>query len=607
MDAQINRLAPEIEPHIGTGRSPYSWPDGLVRGRRRTDAAPRAAGDGELRMIAESTNETAGARRTRPSRRQILGWGAAAGAALAAGRVVAGPAGSALAQPAPKGAGGPLPMSGQAPAELAAFDRVMTEQIDTLAPEIEAYIDTGMKAFDIPGLAVGIVCDDRLAYAKGFGVGTKGGAPVDTKTVFQIGSTTKSFLATTLAIGVDRKLLAWDDHVIDLYPDFQLMDAWVTREFRVFDLLAQRSGLPASANDMVGILGAEQPAMIRSLRYVEPVSSFRSTFAYINIAHMVAQRIVAARFGAASWEAVVDTEIFGPLRMRDSSMTAEAIEAAANHAVGHRWAPDGTVEVPFTPIFPYEFGGAGAINSTVEDMASWLRLQLSGGRFEGAEIVSAENLTVTKTPRIAISDKLSYAMGWVVQTTPHGQIVWHNGGTTSFGAYMGTVLDAGIGVIVLTNANNVGMPDAIGEWILDRLIGNPMVDHLATKLAAAKAGFEATEKVFAGSEARRPSPLPALAAGAYVNPAFGGATATNDGDALEVELTATGATLRLEPWDGGVCTVTLIPEGRFAAVAANLGPSPIGFAQFQANKDGVVDRFRLFLQMDGQGYDFTRA
>ena len=174
--------------------------------------------------------------------------------------------------------------------DAARADPATDARIEALVPDLEAYIDAGMKAFDNPGLAIGIVSGDRLVYAKGFGVREKGGEPVDTTTVFQIGSTTKAFLATTMAIGVDRKKLAWDDRVVDLYPDFQMKDAWVTREFRVFDLLAQRSGLPPYANDIVGLLGADQPAMIRSLRYVEPVSSFRSTFAYTNITHMLAQR-----------------------------------------------------------------------------------------------------------------------------------------------------------------------------------------------------------------------------------------------------------------------------------------------------------------------------
>ena len=169
----------------------------------------------------------------------------------------------------------------------------------------------------------------------------KGGEPVDPGTVFQIGSTTKAFLATTMAIAVDRGGLAWDDRVVDLDPDFQMKDPWVTREFRVFDMIAQRSGLPPYANDFVGLLGFDQPAMIRSLRHVEPVSSFRSTFAYTNITHMLAQRVVAQAMGAEDWDDVVRAEIFEPLGMTNSSFTADAIEAAADTTSGYLWTREG--------------------------------------------------------------------------------------------------------------------------------------------------------------------------------------------------------------------------------------------------------------------------
>ena len=131
-----------------------------------------------------------------------------------------------------------------------------------------------------------------------------------------------------------------------------MQDPWVTSEFRVADMLAQRSGLPPYANDAVGLLGFDQSAMIRSLRHVEPVSSFRSTFAYTNITHLLAQRVVARAMGEAERDDVVRTEIFAPLGMTDSSFTADAIEATADTTAGYRWTAQGTVEVPFTPIFP---------------------------------------------------------------------------------------------------------------------------------------------------------------------------------------------------------------------------------------------------------------
>ena len=220
----------------------------------------------------------------------------------------------------------------------------------------------------------GIVAGDKLVYSKGWGIRSKsGGEPVDAQTLFQVGSTTKAFLSTTMAIAVDQGKFHWDDRVVDLDPDFQLKDPWVTREFRVFDLLAQRSGLPPYANDALASLGFDENALIHSLRYVEPISSFRSSFAYTNITHTIAGRIVAKAEGAADWNAVLVKELLGPLGMKNSTYTADAIKGAANHAEGHRFAPEGSVQVPFDPFYPYVLGGAGNINSNIEEMARWVR------------------------------------------------------------------------------------------------------------------------------------------------------------------------------------------------------------------------------------------
>ncbi|MEO8714481.1 MAG: serine hydrolase [Acetobacteraceae bacterium] len=481
----------------------------------------------------------------------------------------------------------------------------MTARIDALIPDLEAYIASGMKAFDAPGLAIGIVTGDRLVYAKGFGVrGKSGGGPVDTRTVFQIGSTTKAFLATTMAIGVDHGNFKWDDRVVDLHPDFQLEDPWVTREFRMFDLMAQRSGLPGYANDVLMALGYDEPALIRSLRNVEPVSSFRTTFAYTNVTHLLAGRIVAERAGLADWNTVVRREILDPLGMTETTDSADAIEAAADHARGHRYTPDGSIEVPFTQLSPYAAGAAGAINSSVEDMAKWLRLQLGNGTFEGRRIVSPENLAVIRTPKVAISDKVSYAMGWVIIQTPNGGIVAHNGGTAGFGAYVGLLVDKDVGVVVLTNQQNMGFPDAVGAWTLDRLLGNPPHDDVAETLKKVKAKVADDTKTYAKPADARPFPPLAPLAGNLTNPSFGKAALRPDGDALMLALQATGAELRLEPWNGDIFTIRIVPGGKFAAMAENLGDVPLGFAQFQMDPTGKLGTLRL--SMGGQAFDFSR-
>lgn len=492
-----------------------------------------------------------------------------------------------------------------AAAEATRSENAIEQQINALVPSLEEYVSANMKSFDIPGLAIGIVAGNKLIYAKGFGVRSKGGAAVDTQTLFQIGSVTKAFLSTTMAIAVDRGKLHWDDRIVDLDPEFQLRDPWVTREFRVFDLMAQRSGLPPYANEFLTVFGFDRSARIRSLRYVDPVSSFRSTFAYTNITHVLAGRIIARAEGAAEWNAVLQSEILDPVGMKNTTYTAAAMTASANHAVGHRYTVDGSVEAPLDPI-PYAGDGAGDINSNIEDMAKWVSLQLADGALDGRQIVSPANLAYTRTPKVAISDKAFYALGWIVQQTPNGAIVFHSGITNGFAAIVALQRDRNLGVIVLSNQSGFGMQgEVLGLWILDRLLGNPMVDYGAIALAGAKTRYADDLKQFARPADPQPSPPLAPLAGNFANPAFGKAALRMDAGAATFEFAATGAKLRLDPWNGAVYTATLAADERFAAMAANLGPLPIAFAQFQNDKDGKPTILRLTFS-DGQAYDFKR-
>lgn len=101
--------------------------------------------------------------------------------------------------------------------------------------------------------------------------------------------------------------------------------------------------------------------------------------------------------------------------------------------------------------------------------------------------------------------------------------------------------------------------------------------------------------------------LPPLAslAGNFVDASFGKAALRVDGDALVLELQTAGCQLKLEPWDGDVFTVRVSARGSFIAVAENMGPRPVGFAQLQIDKEGKLGLLRLSFE-DGQAYEFRR-
>lgn len=466
--------------------------------------------------------------------------------------------------------------------------------IEALLPEFEKQVAEGMKAFSVPGVAVGIINDDKLIYAKAFGIRELGKPDqVTPETIFQVGSTTKAFLATTLAQAVDAGRLGWNDPVIDHIPEFQLADPWVTRDFRVLDLAAQRSGLTAYVNDALTMLGYDKQTLVRSLRAAPQLGMFRSDFRYLNIPHVVGGEIVAKVNGMPSWFDSLKTSLLTPLGMTATTATAEAITAAPNHAQGHRLT-DKPVAIPFHPSFPYALGPAGALNSNIPDMARWLRLQLGRGQFEGKVLVSEDNLDVTWTPRVAMNERSSYAVGWVATATPRGRIIWHNGGTAGFGAHAGFLPDGKTGIVILSNLENTGLPDALAMWFYDRVLGNPAVDNVALAAAATKKRREAAQAEAAGFVPGPLSPLAAAFAGSYASPVLGDATVALAGGKLGLTLERTEAQLLLEPNrdDPYLFQARLAPIGVFVAPAEMSGSDPFVRLRFETDAAGKITQMR---------------
>lgn len=466
--------------------------------------------------------------------------------------------------------------------------------IEALLPEFEKQVARGMQEFSAPGLAVGIVHDDKLIYSKGFGVREAGKAePVTPETIFQIGSTTKAFFATTLAQAVDAGRLKWSDHVGDFVPGFQLSDPFVSRDFRILDIAAQRSGLTPYVNDGLAFLGFDKETLFRSMRAAPQVGIFRSDFRYLNIPHLAGGEIVAKVNGAPSWFDSAKASLLDPLGMSATSGTAEAIAQAPNHATGHR-PDDKPVAIPFHAAFPYALGPAGALNSNVPDMAKWLRLQLGRGHFGEKVIVSEENLDVTWTPRVAVNERMSYAVGWLAMATPRGRAIWHNGGTSGFGAHAGFLPDARTGIVILSNIGSPALADALGLWFYDRVLGNPAVDNIGLASAAAKKQREQERQEQAAFVVGPPPANAAAFAATYASPILGDAVVSLVDGKLQLRLDRTDLTMLLAANrdDPNLFQARLAPSGGYEAIVAIVGDTPFVQMRFERDMAGQITQLR---------------
>lgn len=420
----------------------------------------------------------------------------------------------------------------------------------------DRYVEESRQAWGTPGLAVALVADGKVIWSKGYGVRESGKMEaVASDTVFQIGSLSKSFTACLVAIQVDRGKLRWKDRVVDHYPDFRMFDPWVTREFRVEDTMAQRSGQPAYATDLLAFLGGGREELLQAMRLVRPVSSFRSEFAYVNNLWLVSAKLVEKAAGE-SWEQSISSQLFGPLKMSRSSTGSESLFGEANHATPHLRTVRGAKPLPKSWPFTqwvYTYGPAGGVNSTVLDMAQYLLLHLGN-----KSLVSQESLTKLHTPHTWISNQrkeqprsipevapVSYCQGWLRQEMRPYPLIWHNGGTSGCKTVAGFVPEAGIGIVVLSNLADTELPEALMYRFYDLYFGHPDYDY-------SQAFLKAKPKAQAGpkrpAQARPPADLNKYA-GLYRHPVYGLARIEPSGSNLQMTI-APNFKVLLSPWDG---------------------------------------------------------
>src|SRR5271169_3914682 len=201
----------------------------------------------------------------------------------------------------------------------------------------DARVESLREKVGVPGMAIAIVENDKVTFAKGFGIKRIGTSDaVDADTIFPTGSTGKAFTVAALAILVDEGKIGWDDKVIDRLPGFQMYDPWVTREMTIRDLLVHRSGLGLGAGDllMVPRTNLSRAESVRRLRYIKPATSFRSGFAYDNVLYMVAGQLIEAVTGD-TWEKFTGEKVLKAAGMLHSTTDDEPRFANPNRAQPH--------------------------------------------------------------------------------------------------------------------------------------------------------------------------------------------------------------------------------------------------------------------------------
>src|SRR5678816_236263 len=179
---------------------------------------------------------------------------------------------------------------------------------------LDIYVERALKDWKIPGVSVCIVKDGKVVVMKGYGVKEVGSTDkVDDNTLFMIGSNTKAFTATALAMLDAEKKMSLDDKVQKWLPDFKLSDPWVAKETTIRDLLCHRLGFETFQGDFMYFDSDLSLEEVREkFAKVKPLYSFRSRWGYTNAAFMTAGEIIPKVTGK-TWAQFVHDSIFVPV------------------------------------------------------------------------------------------------------------------------------------------------------------------------------------------------------------------------------------------------------------------------------------------------------
>jgi CubicO group peptidase (beta-lactamase class C family) len=401
--------------------------------------------------------------------------------------------------------------------------------ITPLVPDLDAVIFNVMAEWHIPGLAVAVL-QRGAPLLQAFGLrDIDRGTRVDTDTLFAIGSITKSFTATALALLVDEGKLGWDMPVREILPEFRLKDPVANEKCTLRDLLTHRTGLPR--HDWVHTPGhLDNAGTLAALRYLDPSKEFRSTFQYQNIMYLVAG-MVAERVAGQSWEQVTRARILDPLGMAHTTTSLEdMVSGHVNHAAPHMVQDDVLSRIPVRPIHTRP---SGSICASIADMASYLRFHLDPTADRGGLRLSADAAAQLTLPQIYMGRSnfadigdVHYGLGFDVARYRGERQIVHGGAWSGYTSEIRMLPDRGFGVAVLTNGHWHSGCAVISLSVFDRLLELdplPWFERLRAPSAALRAQRpkEIAARAATIRAATRPShDLPDYA-GDYAHPAYG--------------------------------------------------------------------------------------
>ena len=350
---------------------------------------------------------------------------------------------------------------------------------------LEAAIDATVAEGRAVGVSVAVLQDEHLVFTHSAGLADlERNAPATATTVYRIASLTKQFTAAGVLLLAEQGRLSIDDRLSVYLPDFPRAD-----EVSLRDLLNHTAGVhnytESEAADRISVTGATVPELIAAIASQDPLYDFApGTMWHYSNSNYALLGTVIEKVSGQTYAQFMKAAIFDPLGMADTAVDdngaiaprrASGYRLAGGQPAAFRHARHLDMSVPYA---------AGAIRSTVEDLARWDVALHSGGLLSAASMAQMNgpgllrNGAETQTavywpgePGIPPEGLIPgpYAFGLDHYTIDRHRVVGHNGSLPGFDAAMNVYPDDDTTIIVLANTGGAAgqLESQVSRIVLD--------------------------------------------------------------------------------------------------------------------------------------------
>jgi len=414
---------------------------------------------------------------------------------------------------------------------------------------MDNYVSRALTNWQIPGAAVCIVKNGKVVLMKGYGVKELNGSDkVDENTLFMIGSNSKAFTATALAMLDADKKISLDDKVTKWIPQFKLDNKAAGEQAIIRDLLCHRIGFQTFQGDFTyWTSNLTRSEVIEKMGHIKAAYPFRTKWGYTNAAFLTAGEIIPKATGM-QWEDFIKQKIFMPLGMNNTLALSKDFPNAPNKCSAHTMADGKLIKIPFCLID--NLAPAGSIGSSVNDMSHWVTALLANGKYEDKQVIPAAAIAQTRFPHSILGNGgylyntghfSLYGLGWMLEEYCGKKIVSHTGGVNGFVTSVTLIPEEKLGIIVFTNTDQNSFYEALKWEIADAYLGKPYRNYSKVYndfYTRQKTEDEATDKKMKDSAALQlKTSLPLTAyCGSYSNDVYGNMSVVQEGGELKMKF-----------------------------------------------------------------------